>query len=154
MDVYAKLKELNLTLPEPSPKGGIYKTIVQVGNCLYIAGQGTWKNGVVASAGKIGSELSIEEGFEAARLCALNALRHLHDYLGDLNKIKRIVKTLGFVQSADGFTQQPKVINGASSLIHEIWGDDGLGARSAIGVNELPNNYSVEIEFIFEVKED
>ena len=151
MDVYARLKELNLTLPEPPPKGGIYKPVRQAGNCLYVSGQAASRAGALVFTGKVGGERTIEEGQEAAKICTLNALSNLHHFLGDLNKIKGVIKTLGFVQSADGFNQQPKVINGASSLLEDIWGEDGVGARSAIGVNELPSGTSVEIEFIFEI---
>ena len=152
MDVYARLKELNLTLPEPPPKGaGINKPVRQAGNCLYVSGHAPSKGGVPVFTGKVGSKVTVEEGQEAARICALNVLSNLHNFLGDLNKIKGVIKTLGFVQSADGFSQQPQVINGASALLRDIWGDDGVGARSAIGVSELPNNISVEIEFIFEI---
>lgn len=151
MDVYAKLKELNLALPSLPPKGGIYKPVRQAGNFLYVSGQGATKAGVPEITGKAGAERTIEEGQEAARLCVLNALSTLHDFLGDLNKIKGLVKTLGFVQSADGFTMQPKVIDGASALLRDIWGENGVGARSAIGVNELPGGITVEIEFIFEI---
>ena len=151
MDVYARLKELNFTLPELPPKGGIYKPVRQAGNCLYVSGQGPTKSGAPVFTGKVGAERTIEEGQEAARLCTLNALSNLHEFLGDLNKIKGVIKTLGFVQSADNFNQQPKVIDGASALLRDIWGEDGVGARSAIGVNELPNGISVEIEFIFEI---
>jgi enamine deaminase RidA (YjgF/YER057c/UK114 family) len=151
MDVYARLKELNVTLPNLTTPIGIYKPVKQAGNCLYVSGQGPSKDGELVFTGKVGSERSIEEGQEAAKLCALNALSHLHNFLGDLNKIKGVIKTLGLVQSADGFGQQPKVINGASGLLKDIWGEDGVGARSAIGVNELPSNISVEVEFIFEI---
>lgn len=151
MDVYARLNELNLTLPVLPPKGGIYKPVRQMGNCLYVSGQGATKAGVPAITGKAGAERSIEEAQEAARICVLNALAVLHDYLGDLNRIKGVVKTLGFVQSAADFSQQPKVIDGASALLRDIWGEDGVGARSAIGVNELPGGITVEIEFIFEL---
>ena len=151
MDVYARLKELNLTLPAPPPLGGIYKPVRQIENCLYISGQGPTKAGVPVITGKAGAERTIEEAQEAARICVLNGLSVLNDYLGDLNKIKGLVKTLAFVQSAPGFNQQPKVIDGASSLLRDIWGEAGVGARSAIGVNELPGNITVEIEFIFEV---
>jgi len=150
MDVYSKLKELNLVLPELPASIGIYKRVRQAGNCLYLSGQVSNKDGVMV-AGKVGSERTVEEGQEAAKLCALNALSALHEHLGDLNKIKGVIKTLAFIQSADGFSQQPVVANGASGLFKEIWGEDGVGARSAIGVNELPGNASVEIEFIFEI---
>ena len=151
MDVYARLKELDLTLPELPTKGGIYKPVRQAGNCLYVAGQGPSRNGVPVFTGKLGAERTVEEGQEAARICTLNALSNLHNFLGDLNKIKGVIKTLGFVQSAGGFNQQPKVIDGASALLRDIWGEAGVGARSAIGVNELPGNITVEIEFIFEI---
>jgi enamine deaminase RidA (YjgF/YER057c/UK114 family) len=151
MDVYARLKELNFSLPELPPKGGIYKPVRKVGTCLYVSGQGATKAGVPVFTGKAGADRTVEEAQEAAQLCVLNALSVLHDFLGDLNKIKGVIKTLGFVQSAPGFNQQPKVIDGASALLRDIWGDDGVGARSAIGVNELPGGITVEIEFIFEV---
>ena len=155
MDVYERLKELNLTLPEhPLPGTGILKPIVQVGNLLYTSGQGPLKDGIVMFTGKVGAERNVEEGQEAARLCVMNILSKLHHFLGgDLNKIKRLVKTLGLVQSADGFSQQSNVINGASALLRDIWGEEnGVGTRSAIGVPELPRNFCVEIEFIFELK--
>ncbi|MGD9567957.1 MAG: RidA family protein [Sedimentibacter sp.] len=151
MDVYEKIKELGYEIPELPPKGGIYKPVKQVGNMLYVSGQGATNKGIPVIVGKVGAERTIEEGQEAARICALNALSTLHDFLGDLNKIKSLVKTLGFVASADNFNQQPKVIDGASRLFADIYGDDGIGARSAIGVNELPGNITVEIEFIFEI---
>ena len=151
MDIYARIKELNLTLPELPPAGGVYKPVRQMGNCLYVSGQGPTKAGVPVITGKAGAERTVEEAREAARMCVLNGLSVLHNYLGDLNKIKGLVKTLGFVQSAPGFNMQPKVIDAASSLLRDIWGDDGVGARSAIGVNELPGDITVEIEFIFEV---
>ena len=151
MDVYARLKELNLTIPELPPMGGIYKRVRQSGNLLYVSGQGPSRGGAPVFTGKAGAERSIEEAQEAARICTLNALSALQDHLGDLNKIKGLVKTLGLVQSAAGFNSQPKVIDGASALLRDIWGEAGVGARSAIGVNELPGNITVEIEFIFEM---
>jgi enamine deaminase RidA (YjgF/YER057c/UK114 family) len=149
--VYARLKELKLTLPELPPSGGIYKPVRQVGNCLYVSGQGPTKGGVPVITGKAGAERTLEEAQEAARICVLNGLSVLHDYLGDLGKIKGLIKMLAFVQSAPGFNMQPKVVDGASALLRDIWGEAGVGARSAIGVNELPGNITVEIEFIFEV---
>ena len=151
MDVYARLKELNLTVPDLPPKGGIYKPVRQAGNCLYVSGQIPRIDGKTAFIGKVGADLTLEQGQEAARACVLSALSNLHHFLGDLNKIKGLIKTLGFVQSAEGFTRQPEVINGASGLLQEIWGEDGVGARSAIGVNQLPHGVGVEIEFIFEI---
>ena len=151
MDIYVKLKELGLKLPPPPSRGGIYKPVKQVGNMLYVSGQVSKENDVLV-CGKVGAERTVEEGQQAARLCVMNALSHLENYLGDLNKIKSLVKTLGFVASAPNFNQQPKVIDGASALLRDLFGEEaGVGVRSAIGTNELPNNVTVEIEFLFEI---
>ena len=152
MDIYARLKELGLELPELPPRGGIYKPVKQAGNMLYVSGQGATIKGVPAIVGHVGAERTIEEGQDAARLCTMNCLSTLQDYLGDLNRIKSLVKTLGFVASAPGFNAQPKVIDGASKLLMDIFGEEnGVGARSAIGTNELPGGITVEVEFIFEI---
>jgi len=152
MDVYEKLREMGLHLNPPSHPAGIYKPVKQVGNLLYVSGQTPKENNVVAVSGKVGAERTIEEGQHAARLCTLSALSHLDNYIGDLNNIKSLVKTLGFVASAPNFNNQPAVINGASALLRDLFGEDaGVGARSSIGVSELPGNAAVEIEFIFEI---
>ena len=152
MDIYEKLKELNIELPAAPAPMGIYKPVKQAGNMLYISGQGPVKDGVPVVCGKVGEERTLEEGQEAARLCAINALSILHAHLGDLNKIKSVVKILGFVASAPGFNRQPEVINGASKLLADLFGEErGIGARSAIGANELPSGITVEIEFVFEI---
>jgi enamine deaminase RidA (YjgF/YER057c/UK114 family) len=153
MDVYKRIEELGYTLPPAAPKGGIYKPVKQVGNLLYISGQGATRNGEPVVSGKLGSDRTIEEGQEAARICTLNALSALDEYLGDLNKIKSVVKILAFVASAPGFNSSPKVVDGASKLLMDVFGEDrGVGARSAISTNELPGNISVEIEYIFEIE--
>lgn len=153
MDIYARLKELGLELPPPPPLGGLYKPVVQVGDCLYISGQGCTKNGVPCFTGKVGAERTIEEGQEAARICAMNALSVLDRYLGDLNKIECLVKTQGYVASAEGFNKQPAVINGASRLLADLFGEEkGLGARTAISAFELPDGITCEMDFIFQVK--
>jgi len=151
MDVYGNLKRLGLELPAPPAPGGLYAPVKQVGNLLYTSGQGSNVNGKSAFIGKVGSDLTIEQGQEAARIVALNILSVLHAYLGDLNKIKNVVKILGFVASAPGFGEQPKVINGASQLLIDVFGESGKHTRSAIGSNELPGNIPVEIEGIFEI---
>ena len=152
MDIYTKLKESGIELPPPPPLAGIYKPVKQVGNLLYVSGQGPTRDGVPLVRGKLGTERTIEEGQQAARLCVLNALSVIHKYLGDLNCIKSTVKLLVFVASAPGFNRQPEVADGASRLLVDIFGEErGIGARSAIGTNELPSNITVEIEFIFEV---
>lgn len=153
MDIYQTLQELGHELPPPPPSGGIYKSVRQAGTMLYISGQGPVRNGKPVYTGKVGAGRSLEEGREAAVLCTLNALGALHHYLGNLNRVRGLVKTLGFVASAPGFNQQPKVIDGASSLLRELWGEDGVGARSAVSAPELPADFTVEIEFIFELKE-
>jgi enamine deaminase RidA (YjgF/YER057c/UK114 family) len=150
-NVYARLEELGLTLPQLPPKGGIYKPVMHVGNFLYVSGQGATIAGVPSITGKVGRDRTVEEGQEAAKLCVMNALATLHNDLGDLNRIKQLVKLLGFVQSSDEFFMQPKVMDGASALLRDIWDEAGIGARSAIGVNALPGNISVEIEFIFTI---
>ena len=152
MDIYEKIKELGYEIPELPPKGGIYKPVKQVGNMLYVSGQGATDKGIPKIVGKVGEERTIEEAQEAARICALNCLSNLHDYLGDLNRVKSLVKILAFVASGKNFNQQPKVVDGASKFLYDIFGDKGVGARSAIGVNELPGNITVEIEFIFEIE--
>jgi len=152
MSIYARLKELGIELPPPPPLGGLYKPVKQAGNLLYVSGQGPTVNGIPKVSGKMSAERALEEGRHAARLCVLNALSLLHQYLGDLNKIKSTVKLLVFVESAPGFNRQPEVANGASQLLIDIFGEErGLGARSAIGTNELPGDITVEIEFVFEV---
>ena len=152
MDVYERLKEMGCELPAPPPLAGIFKPVKQIGELLYVSGQGPTKNGEPLVAGKVGNERTIEEGQNAARLCVLNALSVLHEYLGDLNKIKSTVKLLGFVASAPGFNRQPEVMNGASQFLIDLFGPErGIGARSSIGTNELPGDITVEIEFIFEV---
>ena len=152
MDVYEKLKELGFELPAPPPLAGIFKPVKQVGNLLYVSGQGPTEDGIPLVTGKVGAGRTIEDGQRAARICVLNALSVLHKYLGDLNKIKSTVKLLAFVASAPGFNRQPEVINGASQFLVDLFGPErGMGARSAIGTNELPGDITVEIEFIFEV---
>lgn len=153
-NLYEKLKEMGYELPPLPPKGGVYKPVVQVDRLLYVSGQGATIAGVPQITGYVGNDVSVEEGRQAARICALNALSNLNAFTGDLNKVKRLVKTLGFVQSAPGFHDQPVVINGASELLRDLFGEEnGVGARSAVSCNELPGNTSVEIEFIFEVYE-
>jgi len=154
MDIYKKLDELGITLPPPPPLAGIFTPVKRVGNLLYVSGQGPTEKGLPLVAGKVGRERTIEEGQHAARLCVINALSSLHEYLGDLNKIKTVVKLLVFVASAEGFGRQPEVANGASQLLLDLFGQErGIAARSAIGTNELPGDISVEIEFIFELME-
>jgi len=152
MDINKRLDELGIHLPPLPPLAGIYKPVKQIGNLLYVSGQGPTENGIPLVTGKVGQERTIQDGQYAARLCGLNALSNLRQYLGDLNKIKSVVKLLVFVASAEGFDQQPEVANGASQLLLDIFGQErGVGVRSAIGTSELPGGITVEIEFIFEI---
>ena len=154
MDVYERMKELGVELPPPLPAGGLYQPALQVGDLVYVSGQGSFLKDGVTYDGKVGAERTIEEGQAAARLCVLNALSAVQARIGDLNKIERIVKLLGFVASAPGFNSQPAVMNGASQLLADIFGpDNGVAARSAIGTNELPLNLTVEVEFLFKLKD-
>lgn len=151
MDVYQKLKELGLTLPEPPPKGGLYAPCKRFGeNLYYVSGCGPSVGGSVVG-GKLGESVNEEEGRYYARNCMLNVLSVLEREIKDLNKVKCTVKLLVFVASANDFTSQPQVANGASQLLLDLFGEDGLPARSAIGVNVLPGNIPVEIEALFEV---
>jgi enamine deaminase RidA (YjgF/YER057c/UK114 family) len=148
-----RLRELKLTLP-PAPKPlAAYVPAVQSGKLLFIAGQVPVENGRVVKPGKLGADLEIEEGRELARLCTLNGLAAAKQALGSLDRIQRVVRVAGYVASAPGFGQQPAVINGASELLAEIFGEAGRHARVALGVNELPLGCAVEIEFLFEVFE-
>ncbi len=148
-----RLKELNLTLP-PAPKPvAKYKPAVQVGNVLYVSGHGPAKvDGASPVVGRVGDELTMEQGKEAARLVGLAILSTVRNTLGSLDRVKRLVKTLGMVYATPDFKDQPQVINGFSELMAEVFGDDaGVGARSAVGMGSLPGNIPVEIECIFEV---
>jgi len=145
-----KLTELGIELPAVPAPAGAYVPAVRTGNLVYTAGQVPFVGGTIAATGKVGQEISPEEAKGHARTCALNALAAVHDLVG-LDAITRVVKVVGFVASAEGFTGQPAVLNGASELLGEIFGDAGRHARSAVGVAELPLGVPVEIELIVEV---
>jgi len=147
-----KIKELGFTLPETPQPLAAYIPAIRTGGYVYTSGQIPFADGELKYGGKIGFDLSIEEGQEAAELCVLNALSAVKSVIGDLNKIEQIIKVTVFVNSADGFTDQPKVANGASELLGNIFGDAGRHVRSAVGVNELPVNSVVEVEMIIKVK--
>ena len=151
MPIDDRLKELNLTLP-PLPKPlASYVPAVITGNLLVISGQVPIENGKIVQPGKLGRELSVKQGQQLARLCVLNGLAAAKQALGSLDRIRRVVRVAGYVASADGFQQQPAVVNGASDLLVEIFGENGRHARAAIGVNELPLGCGVEVEFMFDV---
>jgi enamine deaminase RidA (YjgF/YER057c/UK114 family) len=150
----ARLKELGLTLPAPGKPMARYKMAVRVGNMLYVSGHGPAKLGDnTPTFGRCGSDYTVEQGKECARAVGINILATVRDQLGSLDKVKRLVKTLGMVNSTPEFTQHPAVINGFSDLMADVFGEDaGVGARSAVGMVGLPANLCVEIECIFEVE--
>jgi len=151
-----RLKELGLTLPEPLPPLGAYVPVVVAKGIAYMAGHGPIRPGSSAPAvtGRVPSECTIEEGYEAARLAALSALASFRAELGDLDRIARVVRLFGMVQSDPGFDRQPEVVNGASELLLELFGEKrGRHARSAVGMAALPRNISVELELTFELVE-
>jgi enamine deaminase RidA (YjgF/YER057c/UK114 family) len=147
-----KLKELNISLPVAGKPIASYVTSVRTGNLLYTAGHIPYNDGKTKLTGKLGKDLTIEEGSQVARNVILNCLATIKASVGDLDKVKRIVKVLGMVNSTEDFKDQPKVMNGASDLLVQIFGEKGKHARSAVGVASLPNGAPVEIEIILEVE--
>lgn len=152
-DAEAKLKEKGIVLTTPGKPVANYVNAVRVGNLLFLAGKGPTKPDGSNITGKVGKDLTIEQGYDAAKLVAINHLAVLKAELGDLNKVKRIVKVLGMVNCTDDFKDQPKVINGYSDLMVEIFGDKGKHARSAVGMGSLPMNIAVEVEVIVEIED-
>jgi enamine deaminase RidA (YjgF/YER057c/UK114 family) len=148
-----KLKEMGIELPTPKQPIANYVSAVRTGNLIFLAGKGPSKPDGSYITGKPGKDLTIQQGYEAARLTAINQLAALKAAIGDLDKVKRIVKVLGMVNSDPEFKDHPKVINGFSDLIVAIFGDKGRHARSAVGMCSLPNNMAVEIELIVEVED-
>lgn len=150
MSIEEKLEELGLELPPPPQPAGAYTRAIQSGQLIFVAGQLPLANGEMQYTGQIGADLSVEEGYQAAKLCMLNALSILKAEAGSLEKV-RLVRLGGFVASAAGFTDQAKVVNGASELAAEALGDQGIHARLAVGVSVLPLGAAVELEVIAEI---
>jgi enamine deaminase RidA (YjgF/YER057c/UK114 family) len=148
-----KLRSMGLELQMPTPPTAKYVPAVKVGNLLFVSGHGPVRDGKVQFIGKVGREWTIEQGYEASRLTMVNLLASVKLVLGDLAKVKRTVKLLGMVNCTEEFTRTPQVINGASDLLGELYGDMGQHARSAVGLQQLPNGMAVEIEAIFEVED-
>ena len=151
VDYDAKLKELGIELTPPTKPVANYVNVVQTGKLLFLAGKGPKMADGNYMKGFLGKDLSVEDGYKAARRVGELQLAVLKDHLGDLNKVKRIVKVLGLVRSADDFGNQPEVINGFSDLMVEVFGEKGKHARAAMGTNSLPRNICLEIEMIVEV---
>lgn len=153
MSAEARLTELNLELPKAPKPGGIYSPVVQVGRMLYISGHGPLLPDGSMLTGKVGGDITEEEGKRAARQVGLTILATLKAQIGNLDRIERWVKVLGMVNAAPDFARHPAVINGFSELMTELWGEDGKAARSAVGMGSLPSNIAVEIEAIVLLKE-
>jgi len=149
-----RLQELQLTLPDPPKAMAKYKTAVRAGNLLYLSGHGPARiSDKSPVTGRVGSDLTLEQGKESARLVGLNILSTVRHTLGTLNKVRRLIKTLALVNCTSDFRDQPRVVDGFSELMAEVFGEEaGVGARSAVGAGSLPSNIAVEIECIFEVE--
>ena len=152
MSIEEKMKELGIELPAPPKPMGAYVPYVIAGALVYIAGEKATVNDELVFKGKVGKDLTLDEGYEAARIAGLNCLGSLKAAVGSLDTIERIVKVVGYVNSAKGFNKQPQVINGASELLLEIFGDRGKHVQVAVGVNELPSDSPVEVEMIAYLK--
>jgi enamine deaminase RidA (YjgF/YER057c/UK114 family) len=151
--IEAKLKEMGLELPSVAKPVAAYVPAVKCGNLVFTSGQIPLVKGELSCKGKVGKDCTEEQAYAAAKICALNCLAAIKDQIGSLDKIERVVKVVGFVNCVDSFTMQPKVINGASEFLGALFGDKGQHARSAVGVNVLPLDSSVEVEMIVKVSE-
>ena len=151
VDYEARMEELGLAIPELPPAAGAYVPAVQSGNLVFCSGQGPYQDGSFVHLGKVGSDLSLEQGYECARIAALNCLAEIRTVIGSLNRIVRIVQVRGFVNCENDFYNQPKVINGCSELLLEVFGEKGKHSRCALGTYSLPMNTPVEIEMVVEV---
>jgi enamine deaminase RidA (YjgF/YER057c/UK114 family) len=149
-----RLLELEITLPEAPAAVANYVPWIQTGSLLMTSGQLPWLNGEIQYAGKCGSDLSVEDGYEAARLCAINAIAQLKAASGDLSRISKILRLEGNVQSAAGFQGQPQVLNGASDLMFAVFGGRGRHTRTALGISEMPLNAAVQLSVFVEVESD
>lgn len=154
MSADARLFELKLELPPVPKPGGTYRPVVIVGDMCYVSGHGPLRPDKTLITGKVGADLTLEEGRVAARTVGLAMLATLRQELGSLDRIERLVKTLGMVNAIPDFTQQPQVINGFSDLMVEVFGENGRGARSAVGMGSLPGNIAVEVEAIFQLRKE
>jgi enamine deaminase RidA (YjgF/YER057c/UK114 family) len=153
MSAEARLKELGITLPSPPKPVGNYVGGVQVGTLLFMSGCGPRKPDNTSITGKVGSDLSTEQAYNAARLVGLNMLANVKALIGSLDRVKRVVKVLGMVNADPEFKDHPKVINGFSDLMVEVFGDAGRGGRSAVGMGSLPSQIAVEVEMILELRD-
>ena len=151
MSIETKLEELGITLPEAPAAVAAYQPWIRTGNLIFTSGQLPFRDGQIAYEGKLGAELSQDDGYQAARQCALNAIAQLKAASGNLDKIQKIVRIEGYVHCADGFRGHPQVLNGASDLVAEIFGEKGKHTRLALGINEMPLNAAVQLAMTAEV---
>lgn len=151
MDVEKRLKDLDILIPEVVAPLGAYLPCIRTGNLLFLSGILPLRDGKLLRKGRVGESVSLQEAQDDAKQCVINALSVIKAFLGDLNRIKRCVKLNGFVSSAKDFFDQPKVLNAASELLFDIFGESGRHARSAVGVYVLPLNSPIEIDFLFEI---
>lgn len=152
MQIEKRLEELGIELPPPATPAGNYVTTVQTGNLIFTSGHGPGRGEGKLYKGQVGTDLTAEEGYQSARQVGLCLISTLKNALGDLDRIKRIVKVVGFVNSAPTFTEQPAVVNGASDLFGEVFGDKGKHARSAVGMVQLPGGIPAEVELVVEIE--
>jgi len=152
MNIEERLKELNIEIPAAAAPAAMYVPVKQTGNLLFVSGQIPVKDGVMQYTGKAGKDKTLEEAQAAARLCAINIIAAVKGFTGDLNKVKSIVKITVFVSSETGFDKQHLVANGASELLFDVFGEAGRHTRSAVSVNQLPLDATVEVEAIIEVQ--
>jgi enamine deaminase RidA (YjgF/YER057c/UK114 family) len=152
MEAEAKLEQLGFILPEPPQPVGVYLLAQRTGNLLFLSGTTCYANGGLLFTGRVGKELSVEEGYAAAQQTMLNLLSIIKAEIGDLDRIERIIKVNGYVNSAPDFDRQPAVINGASELLEKVFGQRGKHARTSIGVSDLPGHIPVEIEMIVQIR--
>lgn len=151
MSFEQKLAELGITLPAPPKPVATYVPAVQAGDLLFLSGVIPFRNGKLTVEGKLGRDLTVEQGYEAARIALLNALAIVRSEIGTLDRVRKVVRLVGHVASAEGFVQQPAVVNGASDLLVRIFDDAGRHARVAIGAAELPLNSPIELELILQI---
>ena len=147
-----KIKDLGLEIPETPEPVGSYIPARRAGDLIFCSGQGPLKEGEFIHLGKVGSDLTVEEGYEAAKVCVINCLAAVKSEIGSLNEVDKVVKVRGFVSSAPGFGKQPDVVNGASDLLQEIFGENGRHARAALGTSDLPGDIPVEVEMVVSVR--
>lgn len=153
MTAAQKLQELGIVLPPPPAAVAAYVPWIRTGNLVLTSGQLPWKDGKIAYEGKLGSDLTVDEGYDAARLCAINAIAQIQAAVGDLERVVRIVRLEGNVHCAAGFREQPQVLNGASDLMCAVFGERGRHTRTALGIHEMPLNAAVQLSAFAEVRD-